>query len=716
MNAVLHLFAPDVLRSLGFSLLHFLWQGAAIAALTAAALLVSRRASVRYCVAMVALVLMVSAPVVTFFIVGNSGSSAALDVAPSAVPAVIQPAGHAAPPAVPGGATNTLSLNWLTLFVELWFAGVVLFSLRTAGGFFLVSRLRRRGSLPLSDEVLAICFELQDRLGISRAVRYCQSLRIDAPAVIGWFRPVVLLPVTALTGLTELQLRAVIAHELAHIRRFDAFFNLFQVAAETLLFYHPAVWWLNKRIRAERENCCDDAALAVCGNPAEYARALALMEEARVAPALVMAANRGPLASRVARLLGITEKGSSLRNAGVVFGTLCLAAALVAGNALFGLVRSASANARQQEPPAAAPSEHPIAITAPRPAPQVKPDHPAQPRIQEDISPEVQVDIQRGIQEGIQSRIQQGIQSGIQARIQGSIQGTIQSQIHAAIQSAIDARIHPFIFAPGQKSTSQEKSASAQSYLDGLKAEGYADLSADDLIGMKVQGVTPEYIHQIRAEGLKPTADELIGLKVQGVTPEYIRQIRALKLNPDIDGLIGMKVQGISPEYVENMRRIGFQPDIDQLIGMKVQGVTPEYVESLRKLGFQPDADQIIGMKVQGISPEYIQQLKELGITPDGDDLIGMKVQGINADYVKSIRSTGLNPDKDEWIGMKVQGVTADYIKSLQAAGLKPNADEVISAKVMGITPEFIEKAKSHGFKNLDLDKLIALKHAGVLE
>ena len=157
--------------------------------------------------------------------------------------------------------------------------------------------------------------------------------------------PSFLLPISALTGLNELQLRAVIAHELAHIRRFDAFFNLFQVAAETLLFYHPAVWWLSKRIRTERENCCDDVALAVCGNPAEYARALALMEEWRVAPSFAMAANRGPLASRVTRLLGITEKGSSLRNAGVAFGVLCLAAALLAGNALFGLVRIVSARA-----------------------------------------------------------------------------------------------------------------------------------------------------------------------------------------------------------------------------------------------------------------------------------------------------------------------------------------------------------------------------------
>src|SRR4029077_18111485 len=138
---------------------------------------------------------------------------------------------------------------------------------------------------------------------------------------------------------------------------------------ETLLFYHPAVWWLSKRIRAERENCCDDVALTTCGNPAEYARALALMEEWRAAPSFAMAANRGPLASRVTRLLGITEKGSSLRNAGVAFGVLCLAAALFAGNALFGLVRTTSAYSfgRPQGTASSDSSEPAIVVIAPRP-------------------------------------------------------------------------------------------------------------------------------------------------------------------------------------------------------------------------------------------------------------------------------------------------------------------------------------------------------------
>jgi beta-lactamase regulating signal transducer with metallopeptidase domain len=621
MNAFANWFTPDVLRTLGLSLFHFLWQGAVLAVLAAASMAAARKASTRYALAIGALLAMVAAPVFTYLAL-HEASPVSTVSAQNSVPVIVHAGNLASHRIATGAQSSFVSGSLLTTFVELWFVGVLLFSLRTAGGFFLVARLRRRDSKPMSAALLALCREMQNRLSVTRAIRYCESLLLDAPAVVGWFRPVVLLPISALTGLTELQLRAVVAHELAHIRRLDAFFNLFQVAAETLLFYHPAVWWLSKRIRAERENCCDDVALAVCGNPAAYARALALMEEWRVAPSFAMAANRGPLASRVTRLLGLTEKASSLRNAGVVFGILCLAAALLAGNALFGLVRSVAAQSSDpsRSGTTISVSKGVMVVTAPRPASQSKP------------SPKP---------------------------------------------------------SPAPTSTQEPTPApKSQSYIDGMKAEGFENLSADDLIAMKVQGITPQYIHEIRAEGLKPTADELVGMKVQGITPEYIHQVRAMNLNPDVDSLIGMKVQGITPQYVEEMR----------------------------KLGFKPDTDQLIGMKVQGITPEYIHQLNELDIHPDADDLIGMKVQGINADYVRSIRATGLNPDKDEWIALKVQGVTEDYIKGLQAAGFKPDVDEVVGAKVQGITPQFIELARSHGFKNLDLDKLIQLKHANVLE
>ena len=126
------------------------------------------------------------------------------------------------------------------------------------------------------------------------------------PTVIGWLKPVVLLPTSALAGLAPNQMEAILAHELAHVRRHDYIVNLFQTVVETLLFYHPAVWWLSRRIRAERENCCDDLAVSLCGDPVAYAAALAELEGLRSTTGdLVLAATGGSLLQRVRRLLGV---------------------------------------------------------------------------------------------------------------------------------------------------------------------------------------------------------------------------------------------------------------------------------------------------------------------------------------------------------------------------------------------------------------------------
>lgn len=173
MNVFGHWFTPDVLRTLGLSLLHFLWQGAAIAALTAASIAVARRASTRYAVAVVALILMVVAPVVTYMVLLRAAPQPAASTQIS-IPTVVRAAILASHSGVAATTSHVSSGSLLTAFVELWFVGVLLFSLRTLGGFFLVARLRRRDSNPMGAELLALCHEMQQHLGITRAIRYCE--------------------------------------------------------------------------------------------------------------------------------------------------------------------------------------------------------------------------------------------------------------------------------------------------------------------------------------------------------------------------------------------------------------------------------------------------------------------------------------------------------------------------------------------------------------
>jgi len=633
MSTIANWLSPEILRTLGWTLLHFLWQGAGLAALFAVAAAICRSASARYALAVGALVLMLVSPAVTFTWLRaqanpavRTGAEGALTWAGTPTQNATALSGSRAPVAE----SEATQPTWMLWLVEAWFLGVLVLSLRTAGGLILIERMRRKEIKRVGEELYARCLALQRKMGIERFIQYCECHRLDAPAVLGWFRPVVLLPVRALTGLTEAQIEAVIAHELAHIRRLDCFVNLFQIATETLLFYHPAVWWVSQRIRAERENCCDDEAIAICGDAVNYARALTLMEEWRTAPALMMAANRSPLGERVMRLLGWNGTAGRIRVAGLAGSFVCLVGALLAANAFLGVAHAAwgsAAPGRQEQ------GSSSVIVVTPEPA----------------------------------SAKERAAQAAKPA---------------PAVQPAPKPQPNP----ASEPQTGND--GKKQSYMDAMAAAGVKITDVDELISLKIQGVTPEYIKGMHDLGLQPNAEELIGMKVQGITPEYVREMRKFDSNASIDDLIGMKVQGITPEYFREARKTYSNLSIEELIGMKVQGITPEYVREFHDLGLQPSADELIGLKVQGVTP----------------------------DYAKEMRATGLKPNTDELIGMKVQGITPEYVRSMQAAGFKDlDCDELIGAKVQGVTPEFIEKARKHGFQNLTLDKLIALKHADIL-
>jgi beta-lactamase regulating signal transducer with metallopeptidase domain/uncharacterized protein YnzC (UPF0291/DUF896 family) len=642
--------SPATLRLLALALLHFLWQGTALAALAYVAMALCRTAASRYAVGVATLALMLAAPAATF-VFFRAQEQAVAEAPVTAQHSATEPTSAAAPATIAHFTQNRAQHQpsappYFLWLVEVWFTGVVLLSLRSAGGILLVERLRRKETLPVTGDLLQICESLQQRMGLTRVIRYCESLHLDAPAVAGWIRPVVLLPVSALSGLTEAQLEAVIAHELAHILRYDAFVNLFQVGVETLLFYHPAVWWLGKRVRAEREHCCDDEAVTLCGSPVAYAHALARMAENTAAPQLAMAANRSPLVQRVARLLGANTKAESIRGANLSAGVLCLSAALLAGGALLGSVHQVRAQ-----------SSSPVTVSA---------------------------------NAAIAAQATNLTKDVVSATVSRAVTSTV---VHVSRLDALATPTPTPNPQPQQESEANAAPQKAQSYIDSLSSAGLTNLSVDELIALKVQGVTGDYVRAMKpyitSKDGKVDVDQLIGLKVQGVTPEYIKEMSAAT---------------------------GENLDTNDVIGMKVQGVTPEYVKEMGSLGLKADSGEIIGMKVQGVTPEYVKEMRALGLNVDSGDIIGMKVQGVTPEYVKEMQQLGLKFDSGELIGMKVQGVTPEYLKELQAEGFKPDAGEAIGAKVQGITPEFIAKAKSHGFNNLTLDKLIALKHAGVFD
>jgi len=200
-------------------------------------------------------------------------------------------------------------LAWITMWrqwtLPIWSLGVFVFALRLVLSCRHVAALRRLGQAA-EGHVAETVSLLARRMKATRAIRVLISTVAESPSVIGWLRPVILLPAATLACLDPEQLQAVLAHEIAHIRRHDYLVNLAQTLVETLLFYHPAVWWVSARIRHERELCCDDAAVAACGDAITYARALTFLERLRVTtPQLALGSTGGSMLYRIQRLAGL---------------------------------------------------------------------------------------------------------------------------------------------------------------------------------------------------------------------------------------------------------------------------------------------------------------------------------------------------------------------------------------------------------------------------
>jgi len=290
-----------ITHAISAALLHFVWQGALIALLAwiTLGILRNRSAQVRYVVSCGALGIMTALPVITAWVVYRAPAPAGIanpwvDVAPSAGPSILAPAAS-----LPTWIAAVES--WA---LPVWFVGVLIFAARLIWISRHVARLQRSGEAaetPVADAVA----RLAHRMNIRGPLRVLVSRLTDTPCVVGWLRPVILLPAAALLGLGVEQLETVLAHELAHIRRHDYLVNLLQTISETLLFYHPAIWWVSARIRHERELCCDDLVVAVCGDAIGYARALTKLERLRmIAPELAVSSTGGSLLYRIERLTG----------------------------------------------------------------------------------------------------------------------------------------------------------------------------------------------------------------------------------------------------------------------------------------------------------------------------------------------------------------------------------------------------------------------------
>jgi beta-lactamase regulating signal transducer with metallopeptidase domain/ElaB/YqjD/DUF883 family membrane-anchored ribosome-binding protein len=205
-------------------------------------------------------------------------------------------------------------MNWLgsqlPAIVAVWFIGAAVFSVRLGIGLLQAYRLRTIGTRPVSEEWGAVLQQMADRIQLKIPVRMAESVIVRVPMVIGWLKPVILFPVGLLTALPPQEIEGILAHELAHIRRHDFMVHICQSVVEVVLFYHPAIWWMSAQVNHERENCCDDLAIAATGNTLAYIKALANLADLAAQPALpayAMAASGKPKSGLLQRIMRIAQ-------------------------------------------------------------------------------------------------------------------------------------------------------------------------------------------------------------------------------------------------------------------------------------------------------------------------------------------------------------------------------------------------------------------------
>jgi beta-lactamase regulating signal transducer with metallopeptidase domain len=622
------------LESLGWTLVHFCWQAAAIALVywLTDAVLRKARSQTRYVLALGTMLLMLGSALATFAY-EETQSGTGLSSSPGAFssPAMVAIGATISSDLAPlaglktAGATTQPVLLHLSQFLPwfdvAWLLGVACLSTRTVGGWRLIHRLRRSALLEAPEVVYVNFVRLCERLGMTRQVSLYISQHIQGPLAIGIVRSLVILPASALMALSPEQLEAVLAHELAHVRRADYFWNLIQTMVETLLFFHPAVWWLGRRLRQQRELCCDDVAVQSCADPLVYATALLRLEERRsqrLNLAMALDGHRpwSGLSLRIARILGETtgEKGPH-ELVPVPLAGICAVFLLVllAMPQLFAGLRK-----NQQPQTAPAVSAPPAFTSAPTTMNLAAP-------VVSNVAHESSTASRTPNMAQVAPLPAAGNEDAAVTATedaQGSGKGSGEGAGYGAGGNA-------------EQAATGDASAHKPDYIDGMRAAGY-DVDIDKYVAMKVQGITPEYAQAMANVGFgKPSADDLIAMKVHGVTSEYVSELRAAGLQPGTFGdLASYRIFKVTPEFVSAMKAAGFDSiPPEKLVALRVHNVTPEYARTVKQQYPSATIDELVQLRIFHIDDAFLAAAKRHGFSSLSiEKLVQLRISGVMGD------------------------------------------------------------------------------------
>lgn len=564
--------------------------------------------------------------------------------------------------------------------VALAAGGVLAGVLWLALGFWGVARLGRRAQVVRDPAWLRTATDAADQLGLRRPVLLLRARGAVMPATGGLLWPSVVLPDTA-DEWPDDRRHAVLAHELAHVKRFDTLTQALAQVACVLFWWHPAVWYAAKRLRIERERACDDLVLRAGTRASDYAGHLLEIARSHRGPrlsaaALVSMARPSQLESRLlwvldgARVRGVPSARATL---------LTVAAALL-------LVVPLSA----MRPTAIAPSggNGRSGLLA-----SLLEDG-------QDVRNDLSGDKKSGALDKANDRGLDGVEADAEKKRGRAAGDTIPTvdELVAMRAVGVDA-----------------------AYIAELRAAGYTVLSPEELISMRATGVSGRYAVEIADAGFgRVDAENLTAMRAVDVTPAYVAELRGhgfTNLTPET--VTGLRAAGVNGDYIVFLRRNGYPSlSADEVLEMRSVGVDADFIRQMREAGYDRlSAEQLTSFRALRVTPEFLRELERLGFHRlSAEEVESMRSLNVDADYVTQLRAAGVEGlDAETVIALRGTGVTPAYIRELASVGLTGlSAEQLVELRGARVTAAYVRELEAAGFRRLSADELVRLRNSGV--
>lgn len=667
-----------IVQAICWTLLHSLWQGLLLAIVTGVVMVASKKAgsAVRYKILSAIFIAFVVMAGITFY---NQLQSVAATPAAQLVQTPTQaaattplPAQHIVTPVAETVNTRQQYLHSFvnyfnrnaSLIVTVWFIIFMAQCVKILSGLVHIQRIRhyKTSAAPAFWEERIM--QLAARLNIKKHILLLESAIIKVPAVVGFLKPTILLPLGLLNNLSQEEVESILMHELAHIRRKDYLFNLLQCFIDIIFFFNPAVLWISSLIRSERENCCDDIAINETKNKKQFIQALVSFHQynATVSKyAMPFAARQNKLVDRVRRI--VNNRNQTLNPAEKIVLVACM---VVFGIAFVTVSNGQTDKTKKKQPQTSSAS-------------QAKPD-------------------------------------------EGSSQKPKSNTQKVNVNNNADVNKQNNIEAAGNNVSANDDGRNSRDDNEyGYYSDfGFNNLSVDKLIELRNAGASHGYLKGLQAAGIKiTTPDNAIELRNHGVSVNLLSSLSAMGYkNINADEAIELVDHGVNAEYIKGLNSSGFtNVSLKDAVELRDHGVSVDYINEMRQAGFSNlKLDKYTEMREHGVTAQFVNDLKKEGVTNlTADKAIEYRDQGFDVSFLSSLRQAGYsNVTVEQAMDARNHGVNTNYINNLKKFGFKDlTLEKVTELRDHGVTAAFIDKMKAKTGNYFTPDEYIRLKDNG---